>query len=248
MKKDQLIEHIKSVGLSDNEANVYFAALTLGPSTVLKISKLAELKRSTTYSVIEALEKKGLMHTRVQGFKTLYAASDPNSLEKILETRRNKFHEALPELSGLYNLGGEESYIKHYKGWESAKEIFELLISDLKRGDPYTVYSNAGKWNELDPEFLQKFRDKRAKIGLDLRLILENDSTAREFKKFEKNLGGKIKLLPSHIKLDMDTITTPHRVAFLQIVEPVQAIVIENKTIIDAHQKSFDIMWDALPD
>ena len=248
MKKDQLLEILKEIGLSETEASVYLSSLSLGPSTVMKVASGASVKRSTAYSVIESLEKKGLMNIEVNGFKKLYVPANPDKLESVLESRKEKFHSALPEFSALYNLQGSESFIKHYRGWENSKEIFTLLLADLVPGDKYTVFSNAAKWDALDPIFLQKFRDKRAKMNLDLRLILEDDPKAREFKKFEKNMGGKIKLLPKGTVLDADTITTPHRVAFLQIIEPIASIVIENKTVIDAHQKMFDIMWNALPD
>src|SRR3989338_2088114 len=116
MKKTQLLEVLKNLGLSTNEASVYFASLALGPATIIRIARSAEMKRSTVYSVIEGLQQRGLMTIEVKGFKKLYSAEDPVKLEKILESRQKDFRSVLGEFAALYNLKGGESFIKYYQG------------------------------------------------------------------------------------------------------------------------------------
>ena len=86
MKNNPLLTTLTTLGLTDHEAAVYLAALSLGPATILKIAKAAEIKRTTVYSVIETLKLKGLVSVEVKGFKSLFVAEDPTKLETILES------------------------------------------------------------------------------------------------------------------------------------------------------------------
>ena len=49
---------LKSIGLDDKEARVYMALLELGTATVHPIANKAEIKRPTTYLILEQLLKK----------------------------------------------------------------------------------------------------------------------------------------------------------------------------------------------
>ena len=77
MADNKLIHTLESLGLSENEAKVYYAALTLGPASILNIARAAGIKRTTVYSVVEALKQRGLMVLEVKGFKQNYVAQDP---------------------------------------------------------------------------------------------------------------------------------------------------------------------------
>ena len=58
MKNDKLVKILENLGLSDNEARVYLASLSLGSTTIMKIAQTAEIKRTTVYSVIDSLKQK----------------------------------------------------------------------------------------------------------------------------------------------------------------------------------------------
>ena len=41
---------LREIGLSENEATIYLAALTRGPTTALYLSRASGIKRSTVYA------------------------------------------------------------------------------------------------------------------------------------------------------------------------------------------------------
>jgi len=90
-KQDQLLETLEKIGLSENESRVYLASLSLGGSTILTIAKEARLPRTTVYTIIESLKKKGLIFTEEKGFKKLYVPQSPEQLEVMLELRKQDF-------------------------------------------------------------------------------------------------------------------------------------------------------------
>ncbi len=243
---NKLVDTLKDIGLTENEAQIYYACLALGPATVLKISKSAQVKRTTVYSVVESLKQKGLMRIEIRGFKQLYVAEDPEKLEGILERRREEFKKNLPEFAALYNLKGGEGFIKYYEGLEAIKSLSEGLVRDIRPKENYMIISDQKKWYELDPKFFQEFTERRAKKDINVRLILQDSPVAREFKKFERNYHQKTRLLPKDVVLDIDIITTPQRVLFHQLIPPIMAIVVENKSLIRANQELFEIIWSSL--
>ena len=54
----EVFQVLKSIGLTEKEASVYLALLTLGTADVGEIAQKSGQKRTTCYTVIENLKKK----------------------------------------------------------------------------------------------------------------------------------------------------------------------------------------------
>mgnify|MGYP001572833139 CR=1 FL=1 len=248
MKNNSLIDTLNELGLSKNESNVYFSCLSLGSATIIDIARASELKRTTVYSVIESLKQKGLVNIEINGFKRKFVAEDPQKLEIILETRRKKLREALPEFSALYNLKGGESFIKYYEGLESVKGVYESLIRDIRPHQDYLIIGNQDEWLRLDGEYMSDFMERRAKLPIKIRMLLIESETSKDWKTKERNFNASIKILPKSTKIKTNLVITPQRVLIHQLVQPIIGIVIENKSVIHMHQEMYEIIWNSISD
>lgn len=248
MKNSALIDALTNFGLSDHEAQVYFAALSLGPTTVLNIARSALIKRTTAYSVIESLKQKGLMNVEIRGLKKFYVAENPEKLEKIMEYRKGIFKDLLPEFTAIYNLKTGQGFIKYYEGLESIKSIYENLLKDIRPHEDYMILSDTEKWVNADKEYFMDFTRRRGKLPINIRLVLQDTPTARQFQKQEKNYNYRIKLLPKNTVLNTNLVVIPKRVVIHQLTPPVLAIIIENKNVIQMHKEMFEIIWRSIPD
>jgi HTH-type transcriptional regulator, sugar sensing transcriptional regulator len=244
--KSSFIEFLEDLGLSDNEARVYFASLSLGPSTIMKIADAAEIKRTTVYSVAESLQKRGLINIQLKGFKKLYSAEDPEKLETILDLRRKKLNDLLPEFKAMYNLNGGESFIRYYSGFEGVKNVYESMLKDAKPHDYYYVMSETEKLFEQEGEYFEDFVSRRAKLNVDLRILLQDSQKSRQIKHSDTRINKVVKILPPDTRLTTNLTIIPKRVAIHQITPPVMSIVIENKSVIQMHKDTFDIIWNSL--
>ncbi len=248
MQHHQLVATLKDLGLTENEARVYFAALSLGPATILKIATAAEIKRTTVYSVIQWLQHKGLMTIEVKGFKKLFVAERPEKLETMIEERRERFKKAFPELSALYNLKGGEGFIKYYEGLAGIKSVYEGLIRDVHPHEDYLVITDQKRWLNLDQEYFLDFSRRRAKLPIAIRMLMQDTDVARDFKTKEKNYNSHIKILPKNTTLTTNLVVIPRRVVIHQLTPPILAIVIENKSVVQMHRELFEIIWRSLPE
>ena len=246
MKNNQLIETLCDFGLAEAEAQVYFASLSLGPTTVIKLAQKTGIKRTTIYSIIETLKQKGLMRIEVTGFKQKFVAESPEKLSSILDARRARFQELLPEFSALYNLQGNESVIKYYEGVEAVKGIYETLIKDIKPGQDYLVMSNQDAWLNIDEKYFMDFLYRRAKLPIKIRMMFQPSELASKIKSIEKNLNSKVKILPEGVQLKTNLVVTPQRVLIHQLTEPIIGIVIENKSVIQMHKEMYEVIWNSI--
>jgi len=246
MKNEQIIELVKELGLTDSEARVYFAALSLGPTTALKLSKTSDIKRATVYTVIDELVQKGYMRIEPRGFKRLFAAESPKTLERALEGRRERFREALPTLEALYSQKEGSSVIKYYEGLPAVRGVYESLLEILRPHDKYLVIADMEKWLAADPDFFTKWRARRGKTNVDSRMLFEDNAAGRRFLALAPNNHEQAKLLPLGRHIDTSLVITPHRAIIHQYTEPVSVLVNESTASIRLYTEMFDVMWESL--
>ncbi len=100
-------QRLLELGLSDKEAQVYLAMLSLGPSGILEISKAAGVTRTTTYAIVEDLQRRGLVSSVTKGKRIQYSATSPAALHRLLEkqlddleARKKRIHEVHASIHG----------------------------------------------------------------------------------------------------------------------------------------------------
>jgi HTH-type transcriptional regulator, sugar sensing transcriptional regulator len=245
-ERERLIATLSAAGLSQNEAQVYLSALSIGASSALQISRQAGLKRTTVYSIIDSLQVKGLINVEMRGFKRLFAAESPERLKTVLEQRQQQFYTALPELSALFNLKGSESLIKYYQGLAGMKSVYESLLSSVRPGDDYLVISNAEKTMSLAPEFYWDFFARRAKLPIKIRVLAQPDRYGTQLKKNQARYNQQVRFLPPGTQLTTNLVIIPAKVVMHQVTPPILVLVVENRSIVQLHRELFEMIWRSL--
>lgn len=96
MSKSLAISILIDIGFTDKEAQIYFAALSCSTKTISEISRTAEIKRSTAYSIVNNLIEKGIFNTIKKGKKTFYEPLEPEVMLKRKEDQcaalKNNLH------------------------------------------------------------------------------------------------------------------------------------------------------------
>lgn len=218
--------------------------LSLGPATILNISKASEVKRTTIYNILESLAKKGLTRVDIKGFKKLYAPEHPKKLEAMLDMRKNDLKDLYPELEAMFNLRGGESFIKYYEGTESIKNAYFELLDTLEHNDEFLVTGDPDRWEDVNNSFAAEFIKRRNKAKLRIRMMLVDSETSRKYKQFEKNFHEEIKLLPADSRLETNLVITPRKILIQQMIQPAVLVTVENKSIINMHVQHFNVMWN----
>ncbi len=243
---EEILKNLENFGLSETESTVYAALLHTGGGSVNSIAEAAGMKRTTTYSTLDSLIKHGLARYDEFGLKRKIVPEDPERLKIILDEKSAKLSKTLPTLEALFNLRGNESFIKYYKGLKVVKPLYEKMIQDIRPGEEYFVFSNQKMWWEHDPEFFEDFSVRRGRLPIKLKMILEDNERSRQYYARRVIYNAEIKFLPKNVKLETNLVITPQRIMIQQLVHPVVALVIENKTFINMHQEIFRLIWSSL--
>ena len=246
MKNDKLLGILKEIGLSDDEAVVYLSTLSLGITSVLKIARATNIKRTTIYGIVDSLKEKGLMRVELKGLKQFYAAENPERLEIMLERRKDEFSKMLPEFQALYGLEGGESVIKYYTGITAMQKIYWDSLSEVRPHGEYLVIANQDKWYATDPKFSMAYIEERAKKPIVIRELFQDTPLAHEHKKIERNFNSKIKILPPSNPFNIDTLLLPEKMIMFELTPPYITVVIENKSLIALHKELFEIIWKSI--
>jgi predicted transcriptional regulator len=245
MNKNKLLKTLKNLGLSENEALVYFTALSLGSTSIKKIAEHSGVKRTSIYSIIEDLKQHGLIHVDVSGFKHKYVAENPQTLAEMIDRKRAELAESMSLFQTVYDNTAKQSSITYIEGMTAVRKAYLQLPEGLKRNDPYLIITNQAAWHALDTEFADAFIEKRSKLGLDIRMLAQDSEKAKEFKRYQQNFGMEVRLLPEKTNLQTNLVITPKQVLIQQLTFPIVALRIENESIINMHQQIFEILWDA---
>jgi sugar-specific transcriptional regulator TrmB len=94
MSRDDILDSLKGLGFSTNEARAYRCLLVDSPATGYEIAQRAGVPRSAIYSVLKRLEDEGLA-ARVEEAPVKYAPLPPSDLLTVL---RGRFDESLTSL------------------------------------------------------------------------------------------------------------------------------------------------------
>jgi len=248
MEKDKIVELLHQIGLSQNEACVYFALLAAGPSPVLKIGKLSGVKRTTVYPVLKSLEEQGLVRTESAGLKQKFVAEDPNKLEEVLNSRHDALKEAIPEIRSLYISPDSASTVKQYKGLRAVKAVYEDILKSFKPKDYCLVIGDVARWQALDENFFMNHIEARAKLGVETRLMFQDSEKAQWRKKYAKNFNEQVKILPAGTEFDTHLMLTPSKLLILQLNEPLVGFLIDNKATMKMQKQLFEIIWNSIPE
>lgn len=219
---EQLISQIEELGLSNKEARVYVACLSLGASPVQKIADQAGIKRVTAYVILESLVSLGLVSQSVKGKKTFFNAEEPSNLRRLLDKReqelkeqKQNFEHVLPELLGLKQLPKDSPNVKYYEGVEGVQTIIDSYLDPTYLGGVELIYgfSNLDHLFNFFPDIKDAMSNpRRTRAGLKSQflytysggpILAESDKANNRVSRFlppdEFAMSGDFSIIGDHI-------------------------------------------------
>lgn len=238
------IDELKNVGLSENEAKVYLAALELGETSVYRLAKKSGVKRTTTYLAVENLKEKGLMSSYESNGVAVCYAENPKKLVESIEHRKRDIERILPELLAFTNLIDKKPKIRYFEGKEAYKEVFSDV---LKHPDMEMLGTFNERFWDWEGYFTSYFMPKRQDKKIWGRVLFKDNPKLQEIAASGKVIFTEIRLVPSekfNVEIEM-VIYGKNKVGFVSYDEEM-AIIIESRKIHDTQKSFFEVMWDVL--
>jgi len=238
-------KELLNLGINDKESRVYLSALELGKSPVQKIAQKAEVKRATTYVIIEALMRKGLMSSITEGKKQYFYAEGPEKLnllfksqEEEIKRKQEYLNRIMPELRSLNNTGDKPT-VRYFEGKAGMQAMIEEFLTGNGGKESRVVFSadlvkskfSDGEWEEM--------RKKRLNKNVKSRAIYNKESGELDG---PKN-GTQIKVSAKDFPIEAEIAIFGSKIRMATIKNKLSGVIIENDEIARTLKTLFDLAW-----
>ena len=246
MKKDILTR----LGLGEKEAKIYEAALESGPETVQKIARGAGVTRTSAYTHIKSLMKKGLMSKGVRDKRTYFSAEPPENLFRLVEMRKKEVQrysfelkKEMPLLRLLFETNEDRPRVRVFEGREGLKTMIDdLLKSKFSSLEEFTSLDETyaiipPRPDDHREQIKKKFKKTHKRIIYTSErgpfLLSRKDAEFRFLPKDKFPFTGSVNIYGNKVTL------TSHK-------KTITGVIIENKEIADTLRTLFNFAWESL--
>ena len=176
------IEALKNIGLAEKEIAVYLACLELGASTTIQISHKTNFKRTTTYSIIESLLKKGFLSKFEDKRGQKFSAEPPEKLVGALQQKERQLMEAIPNLLAIAKAESNiRPEVKFYQGKEGLIAVYEDTLSSCGKGDEILAFASAQDIENMIGDYAQGYLKKRVAKQIKERCISQDCPSIKKY-------------------------------------------------------------------
>ncbi len=242
---------LQKLGMTAAEIKIYLKLLELGSSSAGGLSKRLEENRTSTYSLLQSLQKKGLVSYAIQHGVKNFVPMDPSILVNSYVEGASSLKKLLPELAAIYNTSPKKPKITFYEGVNGIKQLCEILLEvpgstrySFMGVDERTVHP------EIEKYFEQDFINRRIKLGIKFRAIVTgeipfasghektDDKQLRELRRVDP------KKFPMNIQID---IFPRNKVAIYSYnKEEMMGVIIEHESFYLTMKTVFQLAWVGL--
>lgn len=232
---------LRNLGFSTNEARVYIAALEAGSASAQTIATLAGLQRTTTYSVLNILVRKGMVGKSKERGKFRYVAEPPERLVTIVQGVAEDVRRHLPEFSTLYNKNPKKPKIVFYEGNQAIRNVCDDTLRE--RPDEILQWDSESflVWQSKQKKY--PYIALRAKYHIKAKRIAPASNQFRKHSAYDKGECAETILVPPTLfNPGVEVNIYNNKVAFLNYAEDM-GVIIESVSIAEVMREAYRLSW-----
>jgi len=243
---DELTTTLRQVGLTEKEAVVYVALLSLETGTAYQIAQQCEVKKPTVYVILEDLRKKGLVLKIPHAKKALFSASDLGGYLREQENRLKTAQSIIPKLHALGS--GPPSSVYFFNGLNGFIQALGFKFETMRGKTYHSFYSVLAGGSKEIKEAYSKWDRKAVAADVGFKIIMAKEGGGKYYKDiFDLAKAGEdieIRLLEKYDYPPTTTIEIAED--FIRILDETreQATIIDNKQTADAMRQIFQVVWE----
>jgi sugar-specific transcriptional regulator TrmB len=148
MPNNKIKETLKSLGMTNNEVEIYLALLNKIESSANDIVSASGLHRQVCYDALDRLLEKGFASYILKKNKTYFKPLDPKKIINHLDERIELVDSVLPQLNAIAKSEKTKTEVEVIKGSSVLKKIDKDIIKELKEKKDTTIYSTGVDLNK----------------------------------------------------------------------------------------------------
>ena len=236
----EIMNVLSNIGLDNKQAAVYMALLELGTAAVQSIAQKAQLKRPTTYLILDELQAKGLVSIVPRAKKILYTAESPDKLSQDLYKKQELVKRYMPNLLAMYNAKKEKPQVRLFEGKEGIKEVYRMIYSSSQ----VDFFGTTKEVQAYDPDQLWDYVKRTQFEKVYIRDLLTHCKEDYEYaKKVKTGLNYEIRFIKEGSKFFTDNAVFGDDVVFFSFHPQIFAVMITSREISQAIKTLFEFAW-----
>jgi len=234
---------LEDIGFTNAEIKIYIALLELGTAKAGAVIKKTGLQNSVVHLTLQKLSGKGFLSYVKKGGVKEYTAADPENILKLIEDRKNRFKQILPDLLAKRKKV-EKQDVEIYQGFKGLKNMLLEFIKDAKKGDEYLFFvfdtNNPEDYEHVYNFYQREFYEERIKKGIFNKGLapvkLKSRVTRVKWtRKAVKFVGFPI---PTNIAIFRN------KIAFTPWEDGQTSFLVYSRQLADSLRKYFHSVWD----
>ncbi len=241
-------ELLKKLGMTSKEIKVYLKLLELGISGANSLSKRIDEHRTSTYSLLQSMQKKGLVSFLVKKNVKYYVPLDPGLLVKQYLDGASGLKALLPELIAIYNTHDKKPKITFYEGVSGIKQIGEIVLevpNSIRESfmgiDESRIHPEIQKYYEED------FINRRIDLGITFKGIVTGYiPMGDKYKKTNKDQLREVKYVDKEkfpINIQIDIFQNNKVALFSYNKDEMIGVIIEHEAFYTTMRTAFKLAW-----
>ncbi|HYD34494.1 MAG TPA: helix-turn-helix domain-containing protein [Vitreimonas sp.] len=251
---------MSQLGVSQREVEIYLELLKTGPTSILYLSKVMEMPRTTIHQNVESLINKGLVIEQIIGSKRKIAAEPPAKISAIIKDKELALEKKATEIGILQeNYHTVISQLKTITTAEDTpqtkvmivegKQNISRLYSELLKSKQIKAYCSVSEITEIFPNNFEKFLEASNKGALIWDLIEEKSYDITKISHFSKYPNYHYKFFPVDLTIEcMDYLLYDDTITTIQGGKNPSAIIIKSPLLYKNAVRIFDSLWNFLPE
>ncbi|MDD5191717.1 MAG: helix-turn-helix domain-containing protein [Candidatus Nanoarchaeia archaeon] len=236
-------EHLREIGLTDNEIRVYLELLKKEDALASELSNKTNINRTLIYQILNNLLKKGIISYVIKNNVKYFKASHPSRLLDFLKERESNIKNLIPELLNLTAPSEKKYSVELYEG----KEGLKTILGDIVRTKPkeWLDITSGMTIEVLQDYVIDKWEKQRIKARIKARIIINDTDTGRKRgKQLEKLKITETRYMPKGLMSPSHIYVYGNRVAITLWVKNFPfGILIKSQEIADRFKEFFEWFW-----
>jgi len=238
---------LKMLGLTESEVKVYLICLALGQALVSTIASRCGFKRTSTYTIIEKLVKKGFLSSFKKNGTNYFCAIAPEVLLEKCEqqvTQSNsmlkKMQQILPILCSLNEEAKSTLDISIYEG---RKGLITGYEDTLTSSSGIIAIASIDDTETYFPKYVPEYYKRRTKAGINISAIFPDSNKSRFRQEQDQFELRKSRLINSDLMKHTELNVYDDKTAYFSFTDEA-AIIVRSKALSDSLRDMFSLCWD----
>jgi len=235
MDTEKITKTFEKLGFSPNEIKTFLILNDHGSVKAGRISKLANIDRSSCYNSLKLLQEKGLVSYVMIGKVKWFQITGPRRLLDYLHEQEEDVKSILPQLQERHKARKIEGQVRLFKGLKGVRSIILDIVRTKKNN---YVFGSEGQFSKAMPEFALQFDRLKKENKIHTRLLIRKDRKEFDSKTTSYKYIPDIKASPAVTNI------YGNKIAILIWTDEPEGIIIENAAAAEAYKSYFDFMWN----